>query len=142
MTVSEERTALDTRAGYFARILAACAIAGALTTSACGGGSGPKQPAHPIPSVLPAPTSSSQAIASENMGYLWPLTVDHGTLACRPGDLAVFTAPDGTAYALNDNASDAGFADIEPLRATGADGDRISLGALRSKALGLCHLPG
>ncbi|WP_051021278.1 DUF2511 domain-containing protein [Nocardia araoensis] len=131
-----------TNATYFARILAACAIAGALATSACGGGSGPKHPAHPIPSALPAPTSSSQAISSQNMGYLWPLTVDHGTLECRPGDQAVFIAPDATVYALNDNAANAGFADIEPLRATGAGGDKISLGALRSKTLGLCHLPG
>lgn len=142
MTVSTERTALDARAGYFPRILVACAIAGALAASACGGGSGPKHPAHPAPSPLPAPTSSSQAISSENLGYLWPLTVDRGTLECRPGDLAVFIAPDGAVYALNDNASHAGFADIEPLRATGADGDKISLGALRSKTLGLCHLPG
>jgi hypothetical protein len=117
-------------------------IAGTLATSACGGGSGPKDPAHPVPSPLPTPISSSQAISSENLGYLWPLTVDRGTLECRPGDLAVFIAPDGTAYALNDNASTAGIASIEPLRATGAGGDKISLGAIRSKTLALCHLSG
>ncbi|MGW4090802.1 DUF2511 domain-containing protein [Nocardia sp. NPDC004750] len=140
--MSKETAALDTGARYRARILVVCAIAGALATSACGGGSGPKHPAHATPSPLPPPTSSSQAVGSENMGYLWPLTVDHGTLECRPGDVAVFIAPDGTGYALNDNASNAGFADIESLRATGAGGDKISLGALRSKTLGLCHLPG
>ncbi|WP_174186748.1 DUF2511 domain-containing protein [Nocardia barduliensis] len=117
-------------------------IAGLLATCACGGGSGPKNPAHPTPSPLPAPTSSSQAIRSENLGYLWPLTVDHGTLECRPGDQAVFIDPGGAAYALNDNASDAGVADIEPLRATGADHDKISLGALRTRALALCHVHG
>jgi hypothetical protein len=54
----------------------------------------------------------------------------------------VFIAPDGTAYALNGNASDAGVADIEPLRATGAGNDKISLGAMRTKALSLCHQHG
>ncbi|MFG3617278.1 DUF2511 domain-containing protein [Nocardia sp. NPDC047654] len=113
-----------------------------MATSACGGGSGPKNPEHPVPSHLPPPTSSSQTISSENMGYSWPLTVDHGTLECRPGDLAVFIAPDGTVYALNDNASTAGITSIEPLRATGAGGDKISLGAMRSKTLALCHVSG
>jgi hypothetical protein len=29
---------------------------------------------------LPAPSSARQAVASENFGYLWPLTVDRGEL--------------------------------------------------------------
>jgi hypothetical protein len=31
---------------------------------------------------------------------------------------------------------------VEPLRATGADGDAIGLGALRGTALGLCEFAG
>ncbi|MBF6228500.1 DUF2511 domain-containing protein [Nocardia abscessus] len=142
MTVSAGHTDFGTRPGGARRALLTCLIAGALASSACGGGSGPKNPAHPTPSPLPPPTSNSQAIRSENLGYLWPLTVDHGTLECRPGDQAVFIAPDGSAYALNGNASDAGVADIEPLRATGAGNDKISLGAMRTKALTLCHQHG
>lgn len=76
------------------------------------------------------------------VAYLWPLTVDRGTMECRPGAAAVFVAPDGTAYALNDIAAEAGLASIEPLRATGSSGDKISLGALRSKALALCRAAG
>ncbi|MGW6333277.1 hypothetical protein [Nocardia rhamnosiphila] len=49
---------------------------------------------------------------------------------------------DGKSYALDDNAGAAGVPDIEPLRAVGADGDPIGLGALRSTALGLCRFAG
>ncbi len=91
---------------------------------------------------MPAPTSARQAVASENFGYLWPLTVDRGELECRPGVQVVFIAPDGKSYALNDKAGAAGIPDIAPLRATGADGDAIGLGALRSTALGLCEFAG
>ncbi|MEU1523526.1 DUF2511 domain-containing protein [Nocardia rhamnosiphila] len=118
------------------------AVCAALSVSACGGGSGPRDPEHPSPVPLPAPSSARQAVASENFGYLWPLTVDRGELECRPGVQVVFIAPDGESYALNDNAGAAGIADIEPLRATGADGDAIGLGALRSTALGLCAFAG
>ncbi|MFG1796524.1 DUF2511 domain-containing protein, partial [Nocardia sp. NPDC049149] len=111
------------------------AVTGALVVSACGGGSGSKDPAHPSPVALPEPTSNSQAVASENLGFLWPFTVDRGTIECRAGGQAVFVVPDGTSYALNDKAEQAGLASIEPLRANGSGGDKISLGALRSRAL-------
>ncbi|WP_223885305.1 DUF2511 domain-containing protein [Nocardia colli] len=120
-------------------LLVGVACCGALTISACGGGSGPKDPAHPSPVPLPEPTSSSQAIGSENLGYLWPFTVDRGTIECRAGEQAVFVAPDGKAYALNDKSEQAGMPSIEPLRASGSGGDKISLGALRSRTLQLCQ---
>ncbi|MFI9406675.1 DUF2511 domain-containing protein [Nocardia sp. NPDC052316] len=107
--------------------------------SACAGGAGPMSPAHPTPVPLPEPTSSSQPVASENLGYLWPFTVDRGTIECRAGDQAVFVAPDGKPYALNENAEQAGVPSIEPLRADGSDGDKISLGAVRSRTLQLCR---
>ncbi|MEV6562026.1 DUF2511 domain-containing protein [Nocardia sp. NPDC051756] len=117
-------------------------VCGALTISACGGGSGTKEAAQSSSVALPEPTASSQAVASENLGSLWPFTVDHGTLECRPGVQAVFVAPDGKAYALNDKAEEAGVAGVEPLRAKGAGGDRVSLGAVRSRALRLCEFGG
>ncbi|MFG2445252.1 DUF2511 domain-containing protein [Nocardia fluminea] len=119
--------------------IASCAIP---AISACGGGSGLENPAHSIPVPLPEPTSSSQAVASENLGYLWPFTVERGTIECRAGEQAVFLAPDGTAYALNDKAEQAGLPNIEPIRANGAGGDKVSLGALRSRAVGLCKFAG
>ncbi len=115
---------------------------GALSVAACGGGSGAKDAAHPSPVPLPEPTSNSQAVASQNLGHLWPLTVDNGTIECRAGELAVFVAPDGKSYALNDKAEQSGLASIEPLRANGAGGDKISLGALRSRTLQLCKFTG
>ncbi|MGW5382732.1 DUF2511 domain-containing protein [Nocardia sp. NPDC003963] len=123
---------------YFVTI-ALCAV---VSAAACGGGSGPEDPAHPSPIPLPTPTSARQTVASENFGFLWPLTVDRGELECRPGQQVVFLADDGKSYALDDNAAAAGVPEITPLRATGADGDAISLGALRSTALGLCRFAG
>ncbi|MFF9814346.1 DUF2511 domain-containing protein [Streptomyces sp. NPDC014006] len=112
-----------------------------LALTACGG-SGTSHPATGHPDPLPSPTSTAQRMSAENLGYTWPLTVDHGTAECRKGTQAVFTAPDGTAYALNDRARDAGYHDIGPLRAKGDDGDPISLGSLLSKTLKLCRAAG
>ncbi|WP_228832784.1 YebY family protein [Nocardia brasiliensis] len=120
-------------------LMAGAALCCALAISACGGGSGPKDPAHRDGVALPEPTSSSQAVASENLGYLWPFTVDRGTIGCRAGEQATFTAPDGKLYALNEKAEQAGLPGVEPLRATGAGGDKVSLGALRSRAMQLCR---
>lgn len=109
-----------------------------LLGTACSGGDGPG-PAHTSPVPLPTATGTSQAVSSENFAYLWPLSVDHGTIECGTGDQAVFVAPDGARYALNENAESAGVQSIEPLR-TGPPGkEKISLGALRSRALSLCH---
>ncbi|MET9026161.1 DUF2511 domain-containing protein [Nocardia sp. NPDC004168] len=124
------------------RLVIGVVSCGVLAVAACGGGSGAKDPDHPNPVPVPEPTSNSQAVASENLGYLWPFTIAHGTIECRAGEVAVFVAPDGKAYALNERAEQAGLASIEPLRANGAGGDKISLGALRSRALALCKFAG
>jgi len=122
------------------RTAVAAVLVGVLSlgVTGCGGGSGRADPDVETPVPLPEPVGSTQQVRSENLGYLWPLTLPGGVIECRPGQVAVFTAPDGTSYALNDNAERAGFADIGPLRASGADGDEISLGSLRSKTLKLC----
>lgn len=101
-------------------------------------GAGRADPAHRTPVPLPSPTSSRQEISEANLAYLWPLTVDHGTIECRPPNAAVFVAPDGKTYALNDQAEDAGHPPITPLRAKGDGGGYISLGALLSTTLQLC----
>ncbi|MBT2398831.1 hypothetical protein [Streptomyces sp. ISL-100] len=79
-------------------------------------------------------SSSAQAVRS--------LKVDHGTAECREGNLALITAPDGTTYALNDRAEDAGYPDIDPLRVTGDSGDKVSLGSLLSRTMKLCPASG
>lgn len=96
----------------------------------------PEGSGEPVP--LPSATGTAQAIAKENLEYLWPFSVDNGTIECREGKYALFVAPDGTAYALNREASRKGFDDIDPIRRNNRGGIRISLGAVRSKALELC----
>ncbi|MFE0021751.1 DUF2511 domain-containing protein [Amycolatopsis sp. NPDC059021] len=120
------------------RWIAGTAVALGLALTAACGGSGANNPPNSAPVPLPKPTSNRQEVSRQNLAYMWPLTVDHGTMECRPGPQAVFVAPDGKAYALNDKAAEAGIASIEPLRATGADNDKISLGSLIGKTLSLC----
>ncbi|MGW4561590.1 DUF2511 domain-containing protein [Streptomyces sp. NPDC004561] len=109
-----------------------------LALTACGSG-GRTQPETKNPVPLPSPTSTKQSMSERNLGYAWPLTVDHGTAECRRGDQAVFTVPDGTTYALNDRARRAGYRDIEPVRASGKGGAEVSLGTLLSRSLKLCR---
>lgn len=141
MTVNNPPTA-NSRRSAINRCAATVALAGLamLALPACGG-SGRTQPDTTDPVALPSPTTTAQRISEKNLGYTWPLTVDHGTAECREGDQAVFTAPDGTTYALNDRAREAGYRDIGPVRATGDGGDKISLGTLLSRTLGLCRVP-
>nr|ADK32550.1 putative lipoprotein signal peptide-containing protein [Microbispora corallina] len=120
-----------------ARLSGAGLLAAALLLAGCTGG-GRADPAHRSPVPLPSPTSSKQDISEANLAYLWPLTVDHGTIECLPSDNAVFVAPDGTTYALNDRAEKAGHPPITPIRAKGSGGGYISLGALLSTTLNLC----
>ncbi|MET9431091.1 MULTISPECIES: DUF2511 domain-containing protein [unclassified Streptomyces] len=109
-----------------------------VSLTACGGG-GRTDPATKEPVPLPSPTAASQQMSEKNLGYMWPLTVDHGTAECRKGEQAVFTTPDGTTYALNDRAEDAGYRNIDAVRATGEGGDKVSLGTLLSTTMKLCR---
>ncbi|MFI9050787.1 DUF2511 domain-containing protein [Streptomyces sp. NPDC053427] len=129
-----------TRRARQTRSAVASALAGLalLGLTACGGG-GRSAPHTTDPVPLPSPTSGKQKMSEKNLGYTWPLKVDHGTAECRKDNQAVFTAPDGTTYALNDRARNAGYRDIDPMRASGDDGDKVSLGSLLSKTLKLCR---
>ncbi|WP_433341479.1 DUF2511 domain-containing protein [Streptomyces sp. CA-253872] len=112
-----------------------------LMLTSCGGGGSGSEPhsgsSAPVP--LPSPTSTKQALNEKNLGYMWPLTVDHGTAECRKGEQAVFQAPDGTTYALNERAKEAGYADISAIRASGDGGGKVSLGVLLSRTMKLCR---
>jgi hypothetical protein len=109
-----------------------------LALTACGAGGG-TEPGTKDPVPLPSPTTTKQTMSEKNLGYMWPLDVDHGTAECRKGDQAVFTVPDGTVYALNDRARQAGYADIGPVRASGDNGEKVSLGVLVSRTMKLCR---
>jgi len=117
------------------RLIPHVALVGVLLVTACGAGrsssSGPVQP-------MPARSGNIQPVAAVNLGHLWPFSVDHGTLSCQGSDEALFIAPDGTKYALNDKALQAGFLKADPIRAKGASGSQVSLGAVSSDALALC----
>lgn len=108
----------------------------ALVLAGCGGGGQGRATAdEPVP--MPPARNGEQPVSAENLGHLWPLTVPSGVLSCTGDNEAVFTAPDGRSYALNERA-ERHHPSIEPLRADGASASKISLGALRSKALKLC----
>ncbi|MFF9345844.1 DUF2511 domain-containing protein [Streptomyces sp. NPDC014734] len=121
------------------RRAAVAALAGLalLMLTACGSG-GRSEPATTDPVPLPSPTATRQQISEKNLGYTWPLTVDHVTAECRAGDQAVITVPDGTTYALNDRAREAGYNDVAAVRSTGDGGDKMSIGTLLSRTLKLC----
>src|ERR1035437_1045237 len=67
------------------------------------------------PGSLPSPAGSQQAISRANLAHLWPLTVEAGTLTCHDRQDALFVAPDGTAYALKDQASQDGYPSIDKI---------------------------
>jgi len=117
----------------------ACPVLAAATALALAGcGAGQRDPASTSGVPLPQATSTRQAVSEANFGYLWPLTIDQGTLECRGAEQVVFIAPDGKEYALNAKAEEAGVPSIETLRVDGSQGDKTSLGALLSTGLGLC----
>jgi hypothetical protein len=109
----------------------AVAVTALATTLA---GFGPDDTSAPV--SLPSPAGSQQAISRANLAHLWPLTVEAGTLTCHNRQDALFVAPDGTAYALNDQASQDGYPSIDKISDNGKP-----LGAMRSLALGLCQRP-
>lgn len=111
-------------------------LGSALVLTACG--AGVREPESTTAVPLPPPTSNRQAVTQANFGYLWPLTVERGTLECRGGEQVVFVGTDGKAYALNDKAEAAGVPKIGSLRKEGSQGGQVSLGALLSTGLGLC----
>jgi Protein of unknown function (DUF2511) len=112
----------------------ALAVAVLLTAGGCGAGTRDASATQPLPS----PTSTSQQVRAENFGHLWPLSVDQGTLECRPGTQVIFVATDGTEYALNGKAEQAGIRSVDEIRIDGSGNGKVSLGSMLSKAMKLC----
>lgn len=71
-------------------------------------------------------------ISSEFYGNDWPLTVDEGTLACRPPRMATIVTTEGV-YALNRAAEDI-FPSVEAI----VEGD-LDISTLTERALQLCE---
>jgi len=87
----------------------------------------------------------SKEVTSQQYGTFWPVTVEKGTLHClnstgrRRGE-AVFEH-EGTYYALNDTATEAGHADISSIRGTNpeAGGAYTPINNFVTAAEDLCH---
>jgi len=86
-----------------------------LTSLAACGGAPPIT--DPIPGIPPA---QQRVIARYELDWQWPLTVGVGTLGCDSG--AVVFRTGGSSYAVNDAARARGFASIEPIHLTQAQG--------------------
>jgi hypothetical protein len=105
----------------------------------------PTPTSTPTPTATPAPTPTAPGfVQRSDYGQAWPLTIDHGTLRCEPWSTVVFTAPDGTEYAVNGMAeAQEGLADIEPIwrddpdPPAGAD-LKVSIHPLIERGLELC----
>ena len=75
-------------------------------------------------------------MTATDYGEQWPLTVEKGVLGCKPVDIVIFKADDGTTYAVNSVAGMTDlYADIRPILAN-VTGDP---GFLRTEGLGLCQ---
>lgn len=102
------------------------------------------------PSVeVPAKWKNEPGLVTRtDLGTEWPLTVDYGVVACenknaggRALQIATFTSPDGTTYALNGTAkSHSDAANIDPIWTPDPDaqGLKIGIGPLIERALKLC----
>jgi hypothetical protein len=104
----------------------------------------------PLPEVqVPDEFASEPGLVTHtDLGNEWPLTVEYGVLECDNAtagqidlQIATFTGPDGTVYALNGTAKDhTNAADIDPIWADDpeVEGLKISIGSLIDRALALC----
>jgi hypothetical protein len=71
-------------------------------------------------------------VLAKDMGDGWPLTVPQGEVYCEGYRSAIFRA-DGVAYALNNHATNEGYANIAPILKPGRDA-----GPVLQMALALC----
>jgi hypothetical protein len=88
-----------------------------------------------------------RAVAADDYGDRWPLTVPGGTIRYEPAGRAIFRDLDGNEYQLNGMAQTAGYAPIDPIWKVrevipGREGEapvilRVNIGPLIDDALAL-----
>jgi hypothetical protein len=90
------------------------------------------------------PVEGTQVVACGNFGAGWPLALEYGFLRCEHGAIAgrpqrrvVFTTPDGTDYALSEDARWVGYPPIAPI--FGDNGEPRYRNALTRAGLRLCE---
>lgn len=102
------------------------------------------------PKQMPGPAGVMVPSLHEGCGDFgeWPLTVKSGVLQCEEEIVSsfvvqrvTFTTPDGTVYAVNGHALDAGYPDIKPIwkKDPGSYGLRVNIGPLIDRGLRLCE---
>ena len=98
--------------------------------------------------LLGATTSAAAAgdrvVTPADLGDQWPLTIDSGTLQCRPfmGSLQILTIKAaGKTWAVNGTAIGQGFPEIDPIWKAHPEipGARITIGPLIDLAKSLCQ---
>lgn len=113
-------------------LVMSCLTAGGLLAG-CNGMRHPED--FPTDGPTATATANPQEVSADDFGHSWALDTDHGTVSCRSGQdgdpVLRFTAPDGTAYALNEVDGNNGLPDISEI----ADG---SVGTLRTFAFTVC----
>ena len=87
-------------------------------------------------------SAQGKRLAKSSFSGTWPFTVDSGTLRCELPTAIVFTA-DGSDYAVNGTAMDAGYADIRPIWKKNHDptlgGPRVSISDVNAAGQRLCE---
>lgn len=112
----------------------------------CSDASGAPKSRESDPVAVPDSAKEDPGLVTRtDLGSEWPLAVDYGIVTCKDetgnAKSAIFTAPNGTKYALNGTAkSFTDGADINPIWADDPDveGLKIPIGALIKHALTLC----
>lgn len=108
--------------------------------------------AHPTADcqVEYAPVRARQGIVPIACGNLlgsWPLTVKFGYLRCEPSisknfSRVIFTAPNGSEYAVNSSAHGTGYLGIDMIWKRDSAGKKADIEPLRKKGLELCGRSG
>lgn len=91
-----------------------------------------------------AAAAGERVVTKSDLGDRWPLTVDSGTLRCRPfrDNLQILTIEvDGKIWAVNGTAIGQGFPEIDPIWKGNPEipGARVNIGPLIDLAKSLCQ---
>jgi len=84
--------------------------------------------------------NAAERVTKSEYGDDWPLTVDSGTVLCRPGHVALFKTENGLVYGVNGTATGNGYAQIDPIWRDHPDieGLKVNIGPITDAALEQC----
>jgi hypothetical protein len=130
------------------RLLIAGVLLAAISLTACGSNVS-KEEAPPPEATQSNPELESAdpgSVSKTEFGEEWPLKVPSGDLRCEGSEgfgSVVFTAPNGTDYAVNGPALDNGYPEIEPIWRFEPGLEkyelRVNMSPLLERGLALCE---